>query len=168
MRPQRLSTRIFASQALILILTLLLGCGLAVRAWRVGLDKDYERRALGVAQSVAADPAVARAVAKEDRSGVVQARAEAVRRATGTSFVVVTDRDGIRFSHPDVAQIGRHVSTDPGPALHGETVLAVETGTLGRSARRGAVSGLFRARGHADSARRAHPLRGRHLRRHHA
>jgi hypothetical protein len=34
-------------------------------------------------------------------------------------------------------------------------------------ARRCAVSGLFRARRHADPARRAHPLRGRHLRRHH-
>src|SRR5204863_1860582 len=44
-------------------------------------------------------------------------------------------RDGIRFSHPDMAEIGKHVSTDPGPALRGETVLAVETGTLGRSAR---------------------------------
>jgi two-component system CitB family sensor kinase len=135
LRHQRLSTRIFASQALILVLTLLLGCLLAVHAWRARLDTEYEHRALGVAQSVAAEPAIARAVAKEDSSGVVQARAEAVRRATGTSFVVVTDRDGIRFSHPDPHEIGRHVSTNPGPALHGETVLAVETGTLGRSAR---------------------------------
>ncbi|HEY3186741.1 MAG TPA: sensor histidine kinase [Solirubrobacteraceae bacterium] len=134
-RHLRLSTRIFAFQALILVLTLLLGCLLALHAWRSNLDKDYERRALGVAQSVAADPVIARAVGREERSGVVQARAETVRRATGTSFVVVADRHGIRFSHPDPRQIGRHVSTDPGPALRGETVLAVETGTLGRSAR---------------------------------
>ena len=135
LRPHRLSTRIFAFQALILVLTLLLGCLLALRAWRAGLDKDYERRALGVAQSVATDPAIVRAVAAQDRSGIVQTRAEAVRKATGTSFVVVTDRRGIRFSHPDPAQIGRHVSTSAGPVLHGQTVLAVQTGTLGRSAR---------------------------------
>jgi two-component system CitB family sensor kinase len=65
----------------------------------------------------------------------VPAGAAGGRRTTGTSFVVVTDRQGIRFSHPDPTQIGRHVSTDPGPALRGETVLAVQTGTLGRSAR---------------------------------
>jgi two-component system CitB family sensor kinase len=134
-RHRRLSTRIFAFQALILALTLLLGCLLALYAWRSRLDHDYERRALGVAQSVAANPEIGRAVAARDRGGVVQARAEAVRRATATSFVVVTDRAGIRFSHPDPRQIGRRVSTDPGPALRGQTVLAVEKGTLGRSAR---------------------------------
>ncbi len=51
-----------------------------------------------MAQSVAAQPEVSLAVAAEDRSGVVQARAEAVRRATGTSFVVVTDRAGIALT----------------------------------------------------------------------
>jgi two-component system, CitB family, sensor kinase len=134
-RRRGLSTQIFAFQALILVLTLLFGCLLALRASQQRLDHESERRALAVAQSVAASPEVAAAVATGDRSGAVQARAEAVRRTTGTSFVVVTDRQGIRFSHPDPTQIGQHVSTDPGPALRGETVLAVQTGTLGRSAR---------------------------------
>src|SRR3954451_10052256 len=132
---RRLSTQIFAFQAAILVLTILLGCLLAVRASQQRLDGESERRALAVAQSVAAQPEIARAVADDDRAGIVQHRAEAVRRATGTSFVVVTDRRGIRFSHPDPALIGRQVSTDPGPALGGRTVLAVQTGTLGRSAR---------------------------------
>jgi two-component system CitB family sensor kinase len=134
-RRRRLSSEIFAFQALILALTLLVGCLLALRASQQRLDHESERRALAVAQSVAAQPEVALAVSAEDRSGDVQARAESVRRATGTSFVVVTDRAGIRFSHPDPIQIGQRVSTDPGPALRGETVLAVQTGTLGRSAR---------------------------------
>jgi two-component system CitB family sensor kinase len=65
----------------------------------------------------------------------VQRRAEAIRRSAGMDFVVVTDRNGIRYSHPNPAQIGEHVSTDPTDALRGGTVLAIETGTLGRSAR---------------------------------
>jgi two-component system CitB family sensor kinase len=134
-RRRRLSSQIFAFQALILLLTLLLGCLLALRASQRRLDQESERRALSVAQSVAAQPEIARAVAAGDPRGIVQGRAEAVRRATGTSFVVVTDRRGIRLSHPDPANIGKPVSTDPGPALHGRTVLAVQTGTLGRSAR---------------------------------
>ncbi|HVI35296.1 MAG TPA: hypothetical protein VM684_03620, partial [Gaiellales bacterium] len=116
---RRLSSQIFAFQAAILVLTLLLGCLLAVRASQQRLDGESEHRALAVAQSVAAQPEIARAVADDDRAGLVQARAEEVRRATGTSFVVVTDRRGIRFSHPDPALIGRPVSTDPGPALGG-------------------------------------------------
>jgi two-component system CitB family sensor kinase len=134
-RRRRLSTQIFAFQALILLLTIVVGGVLAFRASRARLDHEYERRALAVAQSVAADPQIARAVAAGDRSGIVQRRAEAVRRATATSFVVVTDRQGIRFSHPNQAEIGHRVSTDPGPALHGHTVLAVQRGTLGTSAR---------------------------------
>ena len=134
-RRRRLSSQIFAFQALILVLTLLLGCLLALRATQQRLDHESEHRALAVAESVAAEPEIARAVAAGDRSGVVQARAEAVRRATGTSFVVVTDRAGIRYSHTDPGKVGKRVSTDPGPALRGRTVLAVQTGTLGRSAR---------------------------------
>ena len=134
-RRRRLSSQIFAFQALILALTLLLGCLLALRASQQRLDNESERRALAVAQSVASEPEIARAVVTGDPDRIVQARAEAVRKATGVSFVVVTDRRGIRFSHPDPANLGKRVSTDPGPALQGRTVLAVETGTLGRSAR---------------------------------
>jgi two-component system, CitB family, sensor kinase len=131
---RRLSSQIFAFQALILAGTLLVGFGLSLHAAQRRLDREYEQRALGVARSVAAVPEIARAVARADRSGVVQRRAEAVRRATRTSFVVVTDDRGIRYSHPRPNRIGKRVSTDPA-ALSGRTVLAVETGTLGRSAR---------------------------------
>nr|WP_282600183.1 sensor histidine kinase [Patulibacter sp. SYSU D01012] len=99
------------------------------------MDDDYQQRALAVARSVAATPEIAAAVARGDRSGVVQRRAEAVRRATGTTFVVVTDDRGIRLAHPDPRRLGQRVSTDPSGALRGDTVLAVERGTLGRSAR---------------------------------
>jgi two-component system CitB family sensor kinase len=133
--PRRLSGQILVFQLLILAGTLVAGFGLAIAAAQSRLDEQYEARALLVARSVAATPEVARAVARGDRGGEVQRRAEAIRRATGTTFVVVTDERGIRFSHPDPRRIGRRVSTDPSAALRGETVLAVETGTLGRSAR---------------------------------
>ena len=63
-RHRRLSTRIFAFQALILVFTLLLGCLLALRASQRRLDEESEHRALAVAQSVAAQPEIARAVAE--------------------------------------------------------------------------------------------------------
>jgi two-component system CitB family sensor kinase len=132
---RRLSSQIFAFQALILVVTLLVGVGLALYAAQHRLDNDYEHRALGVAQSVAAMPQIAHAVAANDRSGIVQRLAERVRLATGVAFVVVTDGHGIRFSHPNASEIGKRVSTSPAEALAGRTVLAVQKGTLGRSAR---------------------------------
>jgi two-component system, CitB family, sensor kinase len=134
-RGRRLSTQILVFQALILAGTLLIGALLAVYAARQRLDREYERRALGIAQTVAGTPEIVQAIAARDRSGVVQRRAEAIRRATGVSAVVVTDDRGIRYSHANPARIGQRVSTDPSIALAGGTELAVQTGTLGRSAR---------------------------------
>lgn len=134
-RQRRLSTQILWLQLGIIVITLLVGLGLSLRALRHELDYAFELQALRVAQSVAADPEVARAVLDRDPQGLVQRRAEAVRRQTGALFVVVTDDRGIRYSHPNPAQIGQRVSTDPGPALSGRTVIAIQKGTLGRSAR---------------------------------
>jgi two-component system CitB family sensor kinase len=131
---RRLSSQILVYQLLILLATLLVGVGLALRAAQSRLDSQFEHRALGVAQSVAATPEIAREVAARDTSGDVQRRAEAVRRRTRTAFVVVTDEHGIRYSHPTPGRIGERVSTEP-EALEGRVVLAVEKGTLGRSAR---------------------------------
>jgi two-component system CitB family sensor kinase len=134
-RQRRLSTQILWLQLGILVITLLVGLGLSLRALRQELDRDFELQALRVAQSVAADPQIAPAILGRDPHGMVQRRAEAVRRETGALFVVVTDDRGIRYSHPNPARIGQRVSTDPGPALSGRTVMAIEKGTLGRSAR---------------------------------
>jgi two-component system CitB family sensor kinase len=131
---RRLSSQIFAFQALILLVTLGFGFFLALHAARHRLDQEEERRALAVAQSVAATPEIVGAVARGDRTGTVQRRAEQVRRATGTAFVVVADRHGIRYSHPDPELIGKRVH-DAGPVLAGHTVLTIEHGALGRSAR---------------------------------
>jgi two-component system CitB family sensor kinase len=99
------------------------------------LVAQYEQRALAVARSVAADPIYADRVEAGDQSGIVQERAEAVRVRTGALFVVVTDDQGIRYSHPNPDNIGEMVSTDPSVALAGGEVVAFERGTLGLSAR---------------------------------
>src|SRR5262249_30094104 len=54
-------------------------------------------------------------------------------------FVVVTDRAGVRYSHPDKRMIGKSLANDPGepitPILAGHEFVGTETGSLGRSAR---------------------------------
>ena len=45
----------------------------------------------------------------------------------------MTDRNGVRQSHPNPAEIGRPVSTDPSVPLSGEIYVGTQTGTLGES-----------------------------------
>ena len=130
----------FARQVLILqigvvVLVAVTGYGLAAWVQRGELRHQFAWRALTLARSVAADPVIGDAVAGGDPQGVVEERAERIRRATGALFVVVTDRRGIRLAHPNHAEIGRKVSTDPSAALSGREVIVIERGTLGLSAR---------------------------------
>ena len=99
------------------------------------IDREFRERSLTVASSVAALPEVRDAVGAGDPSGVLQPLAESVRLATGADFVVITDAQGIRFSHPNPSRIGELVSTDPGPALAGQPWSGTEQGTLGVSVR---------------------------------
>lgn len=131
----RLSTRILRWQLAILVGTLVVGFLLTSALVRNLLVTQFEERALAIARSVAVQPGIADAVLQGDATGMVQQRAEAARMSTEALFVVVTDDRGIRFSHPDPERIGEEVSTDPSEALSGETVVAVEKGTLGWSAR---------------------------------
>ena len=135
MASRRLSTQILRWQLAILVGTLLVGFGLTVLQVRSLLVHQYEERALAIAQAVQVEPGVADAVVAKDPDGFVQRRAEAIRKNTGALFVVVTDNRGIRYSHPNPDELGHEVSTSPDEALAGQTVLAVQRGTLGLSAR---------------------------------
>jgi two-component system CitB family sensor kinase len=137
MAPPRIP---FARQALLLqigVVTLVVGVGFTLVGWLLDreLTRQYQQRALAVAQSVASDRSIADAATRDDPDGVVARRAEEVRSASHALFVVVTNRSGIRLSHPTPSEIGRPVSTDPSAALAGKEVLTVERGTLGLSAR---------------------------------
>ena len=80
-------------------------------------------------------PSVKSALRDGDPDRSIQPTAEAIRRATGASYVVVTDRRGVRFSHPNPALIGRPVDESPGSVLAGAPWMGVQSGTLGVSAR---------------------------------
>ncbi|HEV7934017.1 MAG TPA: sensor histidine kinase [Actinomadura sp.] len=130
----------FAHQVLVLqisLVVLLAGVGFGLAEWllRAELTHEYGQRALTLARSVAADPALGDAVAAGDPGHVVQARAERVRMRSRALFVVVADRRGIRLSHPNPDRLGAPVSTDPSVPLSGREIVKVERGTLGLSAR---------------------------------
>ena len=108
------------------------------------VEQQAGDRALSVARTVALVPAVAAAFDSPNPSATIQPLTESMRQATGVSFIVVSDRNMIRYSHPNPELIGRSL-LDPPPAgnlaeddarpLRGETVVAQQDGSLGRSIR---------------------------------
>jgi two-component system CitB family sensor kinase len=130
-----LASRILALQIGIVLLVVIVGALAAVLVIRTQLDRSYEGRSLAVADSVAALPAVREAVRAGDPEGSLQPLAEQIRLATGATFIVITDENGIRFTHPNPERIGEMVSTDPEPALSGVRWSGTQEGTLGMSVR---------------------------------
>ncbi len=92
-----------------------------------------QQRMTAVALSVANLPTIHDAFETDDPSEVIQPIAEVIREASDVTYVVVTDSEGIRFSHPDPSRIGEMVSTDPSVPLSGEIYVGTQTGTLGTS-----------------------------------
>ncbi|MET8807169.1 sensor histidine kinase [Streptomyces sp. NPDC004546] len=129
----RLSARILVSQLVILALTGAIGFLLFAFAQRSALDRTYEERAVALAQTTAADPQIRRAMADGGGGDVVQRVAERIRRASGASYVVVIDLQGIRHSHPIPQLVGEPVA-EPVVARDGRTHVGTDQGATGRSA----------------------------------
>jgi two-component system CitB family sensor kinase len=134
-RTWSLATQLFAFQAAV-ILVVLVGAGLAAYSNASTANSDAAQdEVLGVARTLAAAPVVTWALSAPDPTSALQPLAEQVRRDTGTDFVVVMTTDGIRYSHPDVTQIGGKFRGTIAPAVAGGTVVETFTGTLGPSVR---------------------------------
>ncbi|MFI1739825.1 ATP-binding protein [Streptomyces sioyaensis] len=114
-----------------------LATGLFLAPLSAQLDDQAMRRALAIAQTTAAESRLDDALesSRPTRHGPVQHEAERIRAATGAEYVVIMDKRGVRWSHTDPDEIGRHVSTDPSVVLSGQEVMQIDEGTLGRSAR---------------------------------
>ncbi|KPC84416.1 MULTISPECIES: ATP-binding protein [Streptomyces] len=135
--PKRVFSQVLLMQLAIITGVTVLVTGLFLAPLSAQLDDQAMRRALAIAQSTAAQPQIAASLlSTEPRpDGAVQAAAERIRLSTGAEYVVIMDRHGVRWSHTDSSRIGDVVSTDPSTALAGRSVMEIDSGTLGRSAR---------------------------------
>ena len=132
-RKVSLRTQLLALQLLIVLTTVCLVGVVATLMQAAQIRESYQQQMIGVAQSVATLPSVVEAFDSDDPSATIQPIAELIRQASGVTYVVVTDAEGIRFSHPNPDRIGEPVSTDPSIPLSGETYVGTQTGTLGES-----------------------------------
>ena len=133
---RRLSSQIFAFQVGILLACGLVGALLAVHGVQQRLDGEYEQRALAVAaQRVRPTPGSP----PPSPGRTAAARSSAAPRPSGarrTPPSSSTDRPRDPLFAPGARRASASGSAPtPSEALAGRTVTAVETGTLGRSAR---------------------------------
>src|SRR5579863_3318332 len=121
----------------ILVLTMAGGFYVLQRDLRGQLNDQFEHRALSVAQTLAAEQAVAEQAASGRPGGQLQVLATQVRQQTDALFVVITNAQGIRLTHPNPALIGTPITyQDPEPDTTepfrtGRPWLGMQRGTLG-------------------------------------
>ncbi|WP_425276816.1 ATP-binding protein [Streptomyces aquilus] len=135
--PRRMFSQVLLMQLAIAAGVTVLATGLFLAPLSNQLDDQAMRRALAIAQTTAEQPQIAKDLQTTPYSadGPVQKEAERIRKATKAEYVVIMNKEGVRWSHTDPEEIGGKVSTDPARALAGEEVMEIDEGTLGRSAR---------------------------------
>lgn len=93
-------------------------------------------RALAIAQVVAQVPAVQQALLSDNPSATLQPFAERWRQATGAAFIVISNMDAIRFSHPLPEKVGTPMAElYRDPVLQGQEYIYVGKGSLDPSLR---------------------------------
>lgn len=135
--PRRAFSQVLLMQVAIAAGVAVLATGLFLAPLSDQLDDQAMRRALAIARTTAVQPRIAEDLTSSRPAvdGPVQTAAERIRNASGAEYVVMMNKHGVRWSHPDRDKVGKVVSTDPGDVLAGHEVMEIDNGTLGRSAR---------------------------------
>ena len=140
--------RLFFLQAgVIVLLTVLLGVVQTLEL-RTYTEQEFGQRALMGSRTVAVMPFVVQSLSSGRRDPAVNILANQIRRRVGADFIVIADRSGIRWSHPNPAQVGLPLtgSTKNGASnneppnedaapMHGIEQISVSQGSLGTSIR---------------------------------
>jgi len=128
-----LTTQILLGMLSLLVLAVALGGIVSTVISNQTLDRQYQLRALGIATTTAQMPQIGSALAAGDPGHVIRKLADDVMAAAKPAYVVVTDRNGIRYSHPNPALVGRKLE-EPVAVLDGHSHLGFDQGSLGKSA----------------------------------
>lgn len=101
------------------------------------IEEQIGKRALSVAKIAANDPELRAAFFSDNPSALIQPIAENVRSQTDAEFVVVGNKEGIRYAHPLADRIGKEmVGGDNELGLqYGQSYISKAVGSLGPSLR---------------------------------
>ncbi|QRG70638.1 sensor histidine kinase [Brevibacillus choshinensis] len=132
-----LQTRMIALFTFVIIL--IIGSMGAVFSSIIGssIEEQLGKKALSVAKVVANDPELRHAFTTANPSLLIQPIAENIRKQTDAEFVVVGNREGIRYSHPLPDRIGKSMVGGDNELglMHGQSYISKAVGSLGPSLR---------------------------------
>ncbi|MFJ9619278.1 SpoIIE family protein phosphatase [Streptomyces noursei] len=123
--------QMFVLQALIIVL--LVAAAVAALALMARNDRFQAARArsLAAAETFAHAPGLPAVLRGPNPASVLQPLAEAARKAGNVDFIVVMNRDGIRYSSPRPERIGKKFIGTIGPALAGHVTIESLQGPVG-------------------------------------
>ncbi|WP_261305211.1 ATP-binding protein [Paenibacillus andongensis] len=100
--------------------------------------KETGERALVLARTVAGLPQIMEGL-QTSQAAAIQPLADLLRKQSGAEFIVVADKNLIRYSHPNPEKIGKTLNADDLPldqhVLKGREIQTTSTGSLGLSVR---------------------------------
>ena len=131
----KLRTRLLLVLASIVLIQALISGSFTLHYIKVVLEERIGEQALQLSRVVSELPQIRQGLVDQDAE-VVQHFAELIRAQTSARFIVVGDRDGIRYSHPLPERIGKaRIGGDNQRALAGESYVSRAVGSLGPSLR---------------------------------
>ena len=135
--------RLFLLQAAVIGLLTVLLAVVQTLELRNYTEQQFGERALMGSRTVAVMPFVVRSLSGGQRDPAVNTLANQIRRRVGADFIVIADRGGIRWSHPNPAQVGQPLTgssnneppNEDAAPMHGIEQISVSKGSLGTSIR---------------------------------
>ncbi|PGS55810.1 sensor histidine kinase [Bacillus sp. AFS041924] len=100
------------------------------------LKHEKGLKALAISQTVANMPEIREAFSNEKPSDIIQPIVEKIRKRVGAEFIVVGNKNEVRYSHPNPGLLGKKmVGGDNDKVFSGKEIVSESTGTLGPSLR---------------------------------
>lgn len=111
------------------------------------IQENKGRMALEISKTVSFMPTIINAFQTADPSKTIQPLAEKIRKETGAEFIVIGNKDGTRYSHPNKSEVGKKMKggDNERALLNGEYYISKAKGSLGPSLR--GKSPIFNNRG---------------------
>lgn len=130
-----LARRLFILQAVIVVVVVLAGAGLAWYSTKRQNEEAARQKVIAVARTLVETPLLHEALRSPNPTRTLQPWTQRVQAATGVDFITIMNYHGIRYTHPVPERIGERFWGHIEPAQHGSMFTETYTGTLGPSVR---------------------------------
>lgn len=124
--------RVASNRLIIIFVAGMVGFFLAFNSAQSSQTQQEELRALAIAQATAAIPEIPSILVAGDPNHILAQIGENIRKATNASYVVIANKLGVRYSHPNPKLIGQKLDGVQ-YALRGRSYTTIDKGTLGIS-----------------------------------